>query len=53
MYGIDINFLNDRSDRPVEAIVPVKQSGGNAPSKLPIFVGLGVAIAFCAGVGGY
>ena len=53
MYGIDINFLNDRSDRPVEAIVPVKQSAGSSASKLPIFAGLGVAIAFCAGVGGY
>ena len=54
MYGIDINFLNDRGDRPVEAIVPTKQaaSGGSA-SKLPMFAGLGVAIAFCAGVGGY
>ncbi|MEM6450778.1 MAG: PilN domain-containing protein [Cyanobacteria bacterium P01_D01_bin.105] len=53
MYGIDINFLNDRSDRPVEAIVPVKQATDNASSKLPIYVGLGVAVAFCAGVGGY
>ncbi|MFK8184836.1 MAG: PilN domain-containing protein [Phormidesmis sp.] len=53
MYGIDINFLNDRSDRPVEAIVPVKQGGDNSASKLPIFIGLGMAVAFCAGVGGY
>lgn len=53
MYGIDINFLNDRSDRPVEAIVPVKQSASSSASKLPIFVGLGVALSFCAGVGGY
>ena len=53
MYGIDINFLNDRSDRPVEAIVPVKQTSSSSASKLPIFAGLGVALAFCAGVGGY
>jgi len=53
MYGIDINFLNDRSDRPVEAIVPVKSAAGSSASKLPIYAGLGVAIAFCAGVGGY
>ena len=25
MYGIDINFLNDRVDRPSAAIVPLKK----------------------------
>jgi type IV pilus assembly protein PilN len=53
MYGIDINFLNDRADRPVDAIVPVKKTAANTASKLPLLVGLGVAIAACAGVGGY
>jgi type IV pilus assembly protein PilN len=53
MYGIDINFLNDRADRPVDAIVPVKKTAANSASKLPLLVGLGVAIAACAGVGGY
>ena len=54
MYGIDINFLNDRQDRPTEAIVPAAQSQ-KAPSagKLPMLIGAGVAIAALAGVGGY
>ncbi len=52
MYGIDINFLNDRKDRPTEAIVPVKKAKGSSGSKLPIFVGMGVAVAACAAVGG-
>ena len=53
MYGIDINFLNDRSDRPTEAIVPAAQSAAPSSSKLPLIVGAGVAIAALAGVGGY
>jgi type IV pilus assembly protein PilN len=53
MYGIDINFLNDRANRPIDAIVPVKKSKANAASKLPLLVGLGVAIAACTGVGSY
>jgi type IV pilus assembly protein PilN len=53
MYGIDINFLNDRADRPVDAIVQVKKKAANSASKLPLLAGLGVAIAACASVGGY
>ena len=53
MYGIDINFLNDRSDRPTEAIVPAAKSAAPSSSKLPLIVGAGVAIAALAGVGGY
>lgn len=53
MYGIDINFLNDRADRPVEAIVPVNQPAANSAGKTPMFIGLGVVIAALAGVGGY
>lgn len=53
MYGIDINFLNDRSDRPTEAIVPAATSTAPSSSKLPLIVGAGVAIAALAGVGGY
>jgi type IV pilus assembly protein PilN len=53
MYGIDINFLNDRADRPTDAIVPVRKTAANSASKLPLLVGLAVAIASCAGVGGY
>ena len=51
MYGIDINFLNDRDDRPVEAIVPVK-SKASSGNKLPMLVGVGVAIAALSVVGG-
>jgi len=53
MYGIDINFLNDRKDRPVEAIVPVAQRSAPSTTKLPLLIGVGVAIAALAGVGGY
>ena len=52
MYGIDINFLNDRVDRPMEAIVPIKRSGGSTADKAPVLMGLGVAIAAFACVGG-
>ena len=54
MYGIDINFLNDRAERAGEAIVPVKQKPGmSAAGKKPLLIGAAVAIAACAGVGGY
>ncbi|MEM9088527.1 MAG: PilN domain-containing protein [Cyanobacteria bacterium P01_F01_bin.53] len=53
MYGIDINFLNDRADRPVEALVPVDQPAANSAGKTPMLIGLGVVIAALAGVGGY
>ena len=53
MYGIDINFLNDRADRPVEAIVPVNQPAANSAGKKPMFIGLCVVMAALAGVGGY
>lgn len=55
MYGIDINFLNDRSDRPVEAIVAVNQPKASASlgRKLPIIVGLAGALVALGGVGGY
>ncbi|MEL6855210.1 MAG: PilN domain-containing protein, partial [Cyanobacteria bacterium J06607_13] len=54
MYGIDINFLNDRADRPVDAIVPVDQSsGGSATRKLPMLAGVIAALVAAGGVGGY
>jgi len=55
MYGIDINFLNDRSDLPVEAIVAVDQpkASGSLGKKIPIFVGLVGALVALGGVGGY
>ncbi|MEL6603636.1 MAG: PilN domain-containing protein [Cyanobacteria bacterium J06614_10] len=54
MYGIDINFLNDRADRPVDAIVPVDQAkGGAASHKLPMLAGVIAALVAAGGVGGY
>ncbi|NJM95997.1 MAG: hypothetical protein HC800_01175 [Phormidesmis sp. RL_2_1] len=53
MYGIDINFLNDRADRPVEAIVPVDRPKVSMAGKTPLLVGAVLAIAACGGVGGY
>ncbi len=55
MYGIDINFLNDRNDRPVEAIVAVNQpkAKGSLGKKIPIIAGLAGALMALGGVGGY
>ncbi|MEL6470598.1 MAG: PilN domain-containing protein [Cyanobacteria bacterium J06623_4] len=54
MYGIDINFLNDRADRPVDAIVPVEQAkGGSVSHKLPMLAGVVAALVAAGGVGGY
>jgi type IV pilus assembly protein PilN len=53
MYGIDINFLNDRSARPVDAIVQVKRPASPSASKLPMLVGLAVGLVALGGVGGY
>lgn len=53
MYGIDINFLNDRADRPVEAAVLVKRPKASMAGKTPMLIGLACAIAALAGVGGY
>ncbi|MGB3296520.1 MAG: PilN domain-containing protein [Phormidesmis sp.] len=54
MYGIDINFLNDRAERAAAAIVPAaKRPGMSTAGKKPILIGAAVAIAACAGVGGY
>ncbi len=55
MYGIDINFLNDRVDRPVDAIVVAGQAAPK-PSlarKLPLLIGLMVALSALGGVGSY
>lgn len=55
MYGIDINFLNDRADRPMDAIVPVAQAKSSASTaqKLPMLVGVAAALISLGGVGGY
>ena len=53
MYGIDINFLNDRADRPADALVAVKRPAVSTAGKMPLLIGLACAIATIAGVGGY
>ena len=52
MYGIDINFLNDRSDRPVDAIAVVDKPKAAPGRKLPIIVGLACGLVALGGVGG-
>lgn len=55
MYGIDINFLSDRGDSPVDAIVPVSQAAPKAAlsKKIPILVGVAVTLCALGGVGSY
>ncbi|MEL6554310.1 MAG: PilN domain-containing protein [Cyanobacteria bacterium J06621_11] len=55
MYGIDINFLNDRSDRPVDALATVIQPKSSGASKrmLPVIGGVIGALVALGGVGGY
>ncbi len=53
MYGIDINFLNDRADRPVDVAVPIRRPTVSMAGKTPMLIGLACAIAAVAGVGGY
>lgn len=54
MYGIDINFLNDRGDRPDDALVPATQLAPRYPARrLPMLVGLTVALCAFGGVGSY
>jgi type IV pilus assembly protein PilN len=52
MYGLDINFLKDREIRPVEQTAT---AGPTAPAgdRRPLFIGVGVAVAALAAVGGY
>lgn len=52
MYSIDINFLNDREERPVLATqsAVVRQT---TTDRTPIAIGLGVLVAALAGVGGF
>ena len=52
MYSIDINFLNDREERPVLATqsAVVRQPTAD---RTPIAIGLGVLVAALAGVGGF
>jgi type IV pilus assembly protein PilN len=51
MYSLDINFLNDRQDRPTEAGLG-KPRRAQRESNLPFYLGLAAAIALPALVGG-
>lgn len=53
MYGLDINFLKDREIRPVEAVATRQATTAAPGDRTPLFIGLGVAIAAIAAVGGY
>ncbi|MGJ3252371.1 MAG: PilN domain-containing protein [Elainellaceae cyanobacterium] len=42
MYSLDINFLNDRTERPSESDIRTSSTAGGRGDNLPIFVGLAV-----------
>ncbi|MDV3347439.1 pilus assembly protein PilN [Leptolyngbyaceae cyanobacterium CCMR0082] len=53
MYSIDINFLNDREERPVVATgAPIVRQQPTS-DRTPIVIGAGVLVAALAGVGGF
>lgn len=49
MYGLDINFLNDRADRPTS--LGPRPAPAPSGSRLPMFVGVGAAAFLLAAVG--
>lgn len=51
MYGLDINFLKDREIRPVET--KAVKSAATLGDRRPLYVGIFVAVAALALVGGY
>lgn len=51
MYSLDVNFLNDRQDRPSEA--GLGRPRGQRQSSLPMFLGLVVMVALPALVAGF
>ncbi|MGD1904376.1 MAG: PilN domain-containing protein [Leptolyngbyaceae cyanobacterium] len=53
MYGLDINFLKDREIRPVEQTAAAAGPAAPPGDRRPLFIGLGVAVAALAAVGGY
>ncbi|NEQ54383.1 MAG: pilus assembly protein PilN, partial [Leptolyngbya sp. SIO3F4] len=53
MYSIDINFLNDREERPVLATQSSPVVRQSTSDRTPIAIGLGVLVAALAGVGGF
>ncbi len=55
MYGIDINFLNDRENRSTDSIVAIKRSKAGLGDRrmMPAIGGLAFALIALGGVGGY
>lgn len=53
MYSIDINFLNDREERPALVAQPSGMVRQPTSDRTPIVIGLGVLVAALAGVGGF
>lgn len=53
MYSLDINFLNDRSERPTEAGLPRRRGAATAGDPRAYYVGGILAIALPALVGGF
>lgn len=53
MYSIDINFLNDREERPLLATQSSSMVRQTTSDRTPIAIGLAVMIAALAGVGGF
>ncbi|MEO0539893.1 MAG: PilN domain-containing protein [Cyanobacteria bacterium P01_A01_bin.105] len=53
MYGVDINFLNDREERQIEVSQAPRGPAAPQGSRTPLFIGLGVMIAALASVGGF
>lgn len=51
MYSLDVNFLNDRQDRPSEAGLSRVRTAKASP--LPLYLGLATMIALPALVGGF
>ncbi|WP_416672811.1 PilN domain-containing protein [Egbenema bharatensis] len=51
MYSLDVNFLNDRQDRPTEAGLSRVRTVRSSP--LPLYLGLATMIALPALVGGF
>ncbi|NET30629.1 MAG: hypothetical protein F6K19_01320 [Cyanothece sp. SIO1E1] len=52
MHSLDINFLSDRSDRPVEGPARSRSGSGGTEELRPLFFGIGAAVAALALVGG-
>ncbi|MEM6253654.1 MAG: PilN domain-containing protein [Cyanobacteria bacterium P01_D01_bin.156] len=53
MYSIDINFLNDREERPELAADTSIVRQQPSSDRTPIALGLGILVAALAGVGGF